>query len=56
MGIKLFDKNDNKVYESALKHGITGYPSQETILKDGERIVGMQSRTWDNDDARHDDF
>ena len=58
MGIQFFDKNGTKTYESAYKAAFTetSYTSHETVLAEGERIVGLKSRKVDNTYARHYDF
>ena len=44
-GLQLFDSNDKKVYQSAYKAIFDNpeYDFCETVLKEGERIVGFES-------------
>ena len=58
MGIQFFDKNGTKTYESVWKTAFTntGYTSHETVLAEGERIVGFKSRKVNDTSAYHYDF
>ena len=57
-GIQLFDKNDTMIYESEWKSAFTStsYTSHETVLAEGERIVGFKSRKASDTYAYHYDF
>jgi hypothetical protein len=48
----LFDKDDNKVYESRWKAGITNCSKKEIDLKEGERILGVKMSLTSGIDAR----
>ncbi len=52
-GFQLFDKDGNKLFESAYKYPFTtpGYKSTETILSEEERIIGFKSRKVDDTHA-----
>ena len=41
----MFDKSGAKIYESDKNYINGSYLSKETILQDGERIVGIMSKS-----------
>jgi hypothetical protein len=41
-GIQLFDKDEIKLLETS--DDFSGYKSKETVLDEGERIIGFKSR------------
>ena len=54
-GIHLFDKDGNEILKTA--YDCSGKPSNERILADSERIVGIKSRKHsDAEPAAHYDF
>jgi hypothetical protein len=57
-GFQLFDKDGNKLFESASREPYTNsnYKSTETILSEEERIIGFKSRKVNDRHAIHNDF
>jgi hypothetical protein len=54
-GFELFDREGNKLFESAWKNCFTEqrYKCLETVLSEGERIIGFKSRKVNNTTAFH---
>ena len=57
-GLQMFDRTGNMVYESERKYVFTNYNFRcvKTVLKDGERIVGIKSHSNDKHCATHSSF
>lgn len=55
-GIQLFDAKDVKLLESSYKLSFLHHEKHEIILEEGERIVGMKSRKYNDSFAFHLDF
>ena len=53
-GFQLFAKDGTKLYETG--YSLSGSTSQETILEDGERIIGIRGRKYDDSNAYYYDF
>jgi hypothetical protein len=54
-GIKLFDKDGVSLFAEGYDDYMKDYKSHETILEEGERLVGFKSRK-DTHTSRHWDF
>ncbi len=53
-GFQLFAKDGTKLYETG--HTLAFSTSQETILEDGERIIGIRGRKGSDTYAYYHDF
>ena len=53
-GFQLFAKDGTKLYETG--YPFSSYTSQETILEDGERIIGIRGRKNDDIYSYYHDF
>ncbi len=47
-GVQFFDKDGNKILEA----GFLGGDSKEFVLQDGERLVGVKSKLYDDERNR----
>lgn len=53
-GIQLFGENEEILLQTGID--FSKYTPSETLLEDGERIVGMISRKFSDKNANHHDF
>ena len=53
-GLKFFDEKDNLIFEIGKQH--ESYLVKEVLLQENERIVGFESKKWDDRYAIHSDL